>query len=123
MSDDNKSQKDYTNLLIKISDQVTDQGKILTKLDKKVDLNIQKVEYELSNIHETDQVQNKLIEEHISGVQTLQGIYVEHKKENDVRFEALEAPRKWLKTTKKILLVLGSIAAAVFGILKLFSVI
>jgi len=120
MSEDRRD--DYTAILERIADQVTDQGKLLTKLDKKVDLNIQKMEYELSNIHQTDMVQNKLIEEHIAGVNTLQGIYEEHKKENNARFETLEAPRKWFKTTKNIILVLGSLAAATLGILKLFSV-
>jgi hypothetical protein len=119
MSDDHIEQ---TLLLNKISEQVTEQTKVMAKLDKKVDLNIQKVQYELEKIHVMDAEQNKLLDAHIEGVKTLKKMHDDHLEESDTRFEKLEAPRKWLKMTKNIILVVGALAVAMLGIIKLLEI-
>ena len=81
MSDD-KKYEEHTVLLNKISDQVTEQTKVIANLDKKVDLNIQKVQYELEKIHTLDEQQNQLIDKHIAGVNTLRAMH------EDAAFEA-----------------------------------
>ena len=88
MSD--KYHEEQTLLLTKISDQVTEQTKVIAKLDKKVDLNIQKVQYELEKIHILDEQQNELIDKHIEGVNTLRTMHEEHVDEADSRFEKLD---------------------------------
>lgn len=104
------------------------------KLDKKVDLHIQKTEFELKRIIEQDQIQNDILAFHSQRSTEL-------KRENDLmekrlraevfgegspapekslrgRIEALEEPREWLRGGKRILLATGGLAAAVFGIIK-----
>lgn len=107
------------------------------KTDKKLDLHIQKTEYELQAIRELDRIQNEQLEEHIQGVKqahrrndllekTLRAeIFGEGspnpEKSLKGRVEALEAPRKWFKDSKKMLLGAGTVAAAIYGIVKLIQ--
>lgn len=122
MSEDDRY-KEHTLLLHKISDQVSEQSKVIAKLDKKVDLNIQQVQYELEKIHRLDEQQNELIDKHIEGVNTLKDMQVAHVAEAEIRFAKLEEPRKWIQTTKKLILTAGALAATAFTILKLLSII
>jgi len=119
---DKKDKDDiYLNLLNKIQEQSKETQNTVIDLDKKVDLHIQKTEYELSRINALDEEQNQLIDEHIAGVKTLKGIYEEHKKENDVRFQALEEPRKVFAWLFKATGIVGVICGAIFGAIKLIA--
>lgn len=91
------------------------------KLDKKVDLHIQKTEYELEGIHKQDGIQNKLLDEHIAGVKTLTAIHDLHVKENEDRFGKLEEPRKFLKTLGKIFVACGAAGGAIAGVTELLA--
>lgn len=95
--------------------------KAFSDLDKKVDLHIQKTEYELKNIHEQDAVQNKLLDQHIEGVNTLKKMFERHDKEDRERFAKLEEPRKFIKTVTRIVLWTGGIGTAVMGVLELLA--
>lgn len=95
-------------------------SKSFADLDKKVDLHIQKTEYELKAINHQDEVQNKLLEEHIEGVNTLKKIHEEHVKENNTRFSKLEAPRKFIKSATRLLLWAGGIGASITGIVEAY---
>lgn len=100
-------------------DARTENMKAFSDLDKKVDLHVQRTEYELKSIHEQDAIQNKLLDQHIEGVNTLKRIYDAHDASNNARFSELEKPRQYLKTTTKLLLWLGGIGTAAMGILEL----
>lgn len=95
--------------------------KAFSDLDKKVDLHIQKTEHELRSINELDKVQNKLLDQHIEGVNTLKKIYDAHESSNNARFSELEKPRQFLTTATKMVLWLGGIGTAVMGILELIK--
>lgn len=102
-------------------DARSETSKAISNLDKKVDLHIQKTEYELKGIREMDDIQNKLLDQHIEGVNTLKLIHDEHVKENNIRFSKLEEPRKFLKTMTRIVLWLGGIGTAAIGIAELIA--
>lgn len=108
-------------LLNKLLDKAEDSTIKLANLDKKIDLHIQKTEYELQRINEMDEVQNRLLDEHISGVNTLKDIHVLYAKATDARLEVLETPRKWIQNSFKILIVIGAISGAIAGITKLLN--
>ena len=88
-------------------------------LDKKVDLHIQKTEYELARINTQDEIQNKLLDQHIEGVQTLKRMFENHEQQDFERFQKLEEPRKWIQGTLKIFLAFGGLGTAIVGIMKL----
>lgn len=93
--------------------------KLFADLDKKVDLHIQKTEYELKSIHAQDARQNELLDQHIAGVNTLKAIHDEHVKENNIRFSKIEEPRKIIKGITKLVVWLGGIGTAVVAILEM----
>lgn len=90
-------------------------------LDKKVDLHIQKTEYELAKINTQDEIQNQLLDLHIAGVNTLREIHQEHVKENNSRFSKLEEPRKFIKTATRVVLWAGGIGTAVVAVVELLA--
>src|SRR5690349_16003825 len=96
-------------------------SKSFSDLDKKVDLHIQKTEYELQAINKQDELQNALLDQHIEGVQTLRKIHEEHVKENNARFSKLEEPRKFLKTATRVVLWAGGIGTAVVAVVELLA--
>ena len=102
-------------------DARTENMKAFSDLDKKVDLHIQRTEYELKSINEQDAIQNKLLDQHIEGVNTLKKIYDAHELSNNERFAKIEEPRKFLKNVTKVLLWLGGLGTAAMGILEVIS--
>jgi len=90
-----------------IVDKQADSQKSFSHLDRKVDLHIQKTEYELKRINELDNQQNKLIDQHIEGVKSIKDLVESHRIEyinkistNANRINKLEAPemaKKWIK--------------------------
>lgn len=115
--------KNHVEILDRISDQVTSTQKCLDKLNSKVDLSTQKLQSEIEKINKLDEQQNKILDEHIAGVNTLKKMHELQKEEVRKRLQELEKPREWLKTTRKGILWLGGIAAALYSILRLLEVI
>lgn len=95
----------------------------MAHLDKKLDLHIQKTEYELQKINSLDEEQNEQLALHIEGVKTLKALYENHREESHRRLDALEEPRKVLATIKRWLIGVGALAGAVVAILKFFEYI
>ena len=111
----------HLEILAKISVQVDHTQKCLDMLDQKVDLSVKKLESEIIAINKLDEQQNKILEEHIAGVNTLKQMHELQKKEVAARLAELEKPGEWLKMTRKGILWLGGIAAALAAILKLIG--
>ena len=112
----------HLEILGKISSQVADTQVCLEKLNNKVDLSTQKLQSEIEKINQLDEQQNKILDEHIAGVNTLKEMHTLQKNEVGARLKDLEKPREWLKMTRKGILWLGGLAAAVMTILKLLEV-
>lgn len=110
---DTKTNEKHIEVLEKISDCVE-------KVDKRLDLHIQKTEYELKNISRTDEIQNQILKEHVAGVQTLKKMHESQKTEVGARLEKLEEPGKWRARAVKLLISAGAIAGALFAIVKWF---
>jgi len=108
-------------LLRRISDSSDVMQENIVSLDKKVDLHIQRTEYELKRINELDEHQNRLLDQHIEGVNTLKKWCDQHEQANRERFEMLEEPAKWIKTTVKIAMALGGLATAILTVGKLLK--
>ena len=117
---DGKNSDIYLEMLNKIAEKAEETQNCVNQLDKKVDLHIQKTQYELEKINKLDEEQNRILDKHIEGVNTLKKMYSTHEEENNTRFEALEAPRKWLSTTMKIILTVGGVVGAILGVVKYF---
>lgn len=90
-------------------------------LDKKVDLHIQKTEYELARINDQDEIQNKLLDQHIEGVNTLKKMFEVHEQQDIARFQKIEEPRRAIKYVTKLTLWLGGLGTAAMGIVELIS--
>lgn len=90
-------------------------------LDKKVDLHIQRMEFELDRINKQDEVQNFLLDKHIEGVNTLKRIHDSHVLAVNARFAKIEEPSKWRSQSAKLVLKVGAIATALAAILALFK--
>lgn len=123
-----KSDSESIEILKKLCKQTADTQKSVTDMDKKLDLHIQKMDYELSDIKQTNTVQNEVLEQHHQRSdelardndlreQAIRGDMAEH----EARIENLEAPQKWAKTTWKVLLGLGALAAATFAVGRVFG--
>lgn len=112
-----------TVILEKIINRLEENNSTLQAMDKKLDLHIQETKYEFKAIRDLDVLQNSILEEHHKRSDRLaednalreQAIRNELSKQ-EVRIEKLEAPRKWLETTKKWLIGLGAAAAGVAAI-------
>src|SRR5271170_5813423 len=63
----------------------------VSSIDKKLDLHLQEVRFELSRIKETDEVQNKLLSEHSQRSSEL-------KRDNDLKEASLRADMKKLES-------------------------
>lgn len=121
------NEHDIMEALQKVLDKTEETSDCVRKLDKKVDLHIQKTEIELEHIRELDEKQNQLLDEHSARSDRLE-------KDNQLReqslrqdfegrFQEIEKPREWLKMTGKILFWTASSAGALYGAWEFFSFI
>jgi len=91
------------------------------ELDKKIDLNIQKIEFEIENIKTLDIFQNGMLEEHMRRSVALEELHRSLEKQYDARMKLLEAPRSAISLLEKWILRLGGIVAAGYAVLKAFG--
>lgn len=112
---------DVSLVLERLENKIDETQRSMLHLDKKQDLFIQKMEYELDKINSQDKIQNALLDKHIEGVNTLKAMHLDHVKSTSDRFEKVEAPSKWFSLTSKGLVRLGAIATGIAGIVALFS--
>jgi hypothetical protein len=124
MAKGNDDQNDLIlGMLRGISDKQLEMQLSVVELDKKVDLHIQKTEFELSKINELDRIQNELLDQHIEGVNTLKKWCDQHEEQNRFRFEKLEEPRKFVGIAIKVMAAMGTVATAGVAILGLIKLI
>ena len=116
MSDDNK-------LLEQIMDRLKENMDMTAQMDKKLDLHIQEVRYEFKAVRDLDVLQNAILEEHhkrsdrLAEDNALREASLKKELEvQNARIAKLEAPSIWWATTKKWLLIGGSIATAAVAI-------
>lgn len=83
------------------------------ELDKKLDLHVQKTDFQFKRLSELDEQQNRLIDQHIEGVQTLKKIVEQNKESAEARIKELEKPTAFLQTAWGLLLKLGLFAGTV----------
>ena len=113
----------------KVADSVDSVKECMTKLDKKLDLHIQRMEYEIHGIKTLDKQQNQILEHHSARSDALQkdNALREVSLRNELaiqssRIEVLEQPRKWWQMTTKGLLWAGGIASALYAIGNLLGI-
>lgn len=111
----------YVDLLRKLLDQSEDVSKIIDRMDRKMDLHIQRTEYEFEKIKELDETQNRILDEHVAGVNTLKAMLEVYKSEANQRLDSLEQPRKTLATLKTWIISAAAVVAAIMTILQLLG--
>lgn len=116
MSEDNK-------LLGLIIDRLKENTDMLASVDKKLELHVQETKYEFKAIRDLDILQNSILEEHhkrsdrLAEDNALREAALKKELEvQNARIAKLEAPSIWWATTKKWLLIGGSIATAAVAI-------
>ena len=103
MREDQGAYKNFTDAIEKVSDRALAIQEQVIKLDKKLDL---------------DEQQNKLLDEHIAGVNTLKEMHLSLKEEHDARLKELEQPKKFKEWLKKDLKYLLTIIGLIVGLFK-----
>ena len=102
-AEDHAVAEKHIEMLQKVSEQVQDTQESVIKLDNKLDLNIQKIEYELKAINELDGRQNAMLDEHMKRTALA-----------EERIAELEEPKKAIKKlvewSKWIMAIAGGIA-------------
>jgi hypothetical protein len=107
---------------------------IVTNLDKKLDLHVQRTEQEFEAIKVLDEHQNRLLEEHAKRSdrleqdnklreEALRKDLKETSKGLDQRVSNLEAPWKWILTTKKGLAWITGAAIGLAAIIELIKLL
>lgn len=120
------SEQDYIKeLLNKITAQCDETQDSIVKIDKKLDLHIQKTELEFKHIRELDENQNKLLEEHAIRSDRLEKdnlLREQQLKANfEDRFREIEKPREFIKTFAKMFLWMATAAGAIYGAWEFFN--
>jgi hypothetical protein len=118
---DDKNSKFYVNILTKISDQQQEMTSCVKDLDKKLELHIQKTEFELKAINELDTQQNAILSEHVRRSNAIEESCKLRKEELEQRVEVLEQGPKLLKLFIKVCSGLAVVAGAFYGIGHLFG--
>jgi hypothetical protein len=135
MSEDSKN----SSMLANIYREVGESKVTLQNVDNKLDSHIQETKEELRRINALDDEQNRILDKHIEGVNTLKDMHLAHRIETieqiqllkeslDVqkdeaakRIEALEKPHELIKYIGKVIMWVGSIAVAIAGIVQLLK--
>ena len=123
LEDDRDDSTKHLELLGKISEQVFETQSCINKLDKKVDLSIQTLQYEIKAINELDRIQNAELERHIAGVKGVTDLVQSHRDEWSTRIETLEAPIKAKKMMVTWVIGSGKLAVAVLAVWKIIEAI
>lgn len=135
MSEDQKA----SSMLADIYREVGETKVNVENVSKKLDNHIDNTVMELRRINELDTEQNRILDKHIEGVNTLKDMHVAHRvetitqidilkqnlelqrKEVDARMEAIEKPFELVKYAGKVLIWVGSAAGAIAAIIALFG--
>lgn len=136
MADD---KKDSLAMLVEIYREVGETKTNVENVSRKLDSHIEYSSSELKRINELDNEQNRILDKHIEGVNTLKDMHVAHrmethhqiallqenletqKKETAARIEALEKPYDLVKFAGKVVVWVAGVAGAIAALLKLFG--
>lgn len=110
-------------ILRQLTEGIQELKELSVAIDKKVDLSVQKLEFELQQVKRTDDEQNRILAEHIKGVNTLRELYENHKAETHKRLEKLEEKEKFWKYIKSGILFIGSVVAMFWAILQIIHLL
>lgn len=129
MTEDDKKirelEKEFRSIVVselrEIKNGQSDLESCVEKLDKKLDLNIQKLEYELQNVSKLDESQNRMLDEHMKRSDTLEKMLLMFRKEMSARIEALEQPYDFIKYLGKVAAWSSAILGLVIVILKILG--
>lgn len=121
-------------LIARMLDKLDKTHEVVTSLDKKLDLHVQRTEQEFEAIRVLDAHQNELLAEHSKRSDRLEednklreAALRKEMSENvqtlDKRVSVLETPWKWILTTKKGIVWLAAVATAAAGIVELVKLL
>lgn len=121
-------------LLARMLDKLDKTHEVVTLLDKKVDLHVQRTEQEFEALRALDARQNDLLDEHAKRSDRLEAdnklreaaLKLELEKtakDLDKRVTVLETPWKWVLTTKKGIAWLAAVAGSVAAIVELIRML
>lgn len=134
MGDDQK-------LLTEIYREVGETKATMKSVEKRVEDHIGFSSEEFKKIHELDTEQNRILDKHIEGVNTLKEMYIAHRVETieqiqllkdslkvqrdeaSARIEALEKPYDLLKFAGKVVVAVGAVAGAIVAIAQLLGML
>jgi phosphomevalonate kinase len=130
---------DSLSMLTDIYREVGETKVTVENLSKKMEGHIDHATLEFRRINELDNEQNRILDKHIEGVNTLKDMHLAHrmethqqiellkqsvelqKKESDARIQALEKPYDLVKFAGKVIVWVAGVAGALAGLLKLFG--
>lgn len=121
-------------LIARMLDKLDRTHEVVTTLDKKLDLHVQRTEQEFEAIRHLDAQQNDLLAEHAKRSDrlekdnqlreaSLRRDFLGTTTDLDKRISVLEMPWKWILTTKKGLAWLAAVAVSLAAILELVKLI
>lgn len=126
-------------LLTDIYREVGETKVTVKNVSRKLDDHISATSSELKRINDLDMEQNRILDKHIEGVNTLKDMHVAHrietitqidilketlelqKKETEARLKYIEKPFELIKYAGKVVMWVGAVAGAIAGIIKLFG--
>lgn len=120
------SDKYFESIMERLKDIGEDQKDLkesFHEFSKNVEVQSERTKHEIERIHDLDEVQNKLLDEHIQGVKTLKSMYKLQKKEYDERLGKVELPQKAFTFIAKVSGGVTAIIGAIYGVLKFFEVL
>ena len=133
------SDKDNSSMLADIYREVGETKVTVEAVSKKLDSHVDATAVELRRINDLDNEQNRILDKHIEGVNTLKDMHVAHriemiaqldimkqtlelqKAESEARIEAIEKPFEFVKYAGKVLVWVGTAAGAIAAIMALFG--
>lgn len=128
--------KDDSSMLVQIHREVGETKISVENLSNNLDRHISYTREELHKINQLDQEQNRSLDKHIEGVNTLKELYLNHKKESEqrinlltesidlqkqeltLRIQTLERPYDILKYVGKTIIWVATVGA---GILTIYN--
>lgn len=131
--------RNNSQMLADIYREVGETKVTVEAVSKKLDSHVDSTAMELRRINDLDNEQNRILDKHIEGVNTLKDMHVAHrvemiaqldimkqnlelqKTETEARLKVLEAPRNFIKYAGKVVIWVGSIAGAIAAIVALLE--
>lgn len=109
-----------------VLEKLTEISERMARVETRVDY----ISEDMKEVKAQDLIQNRLLDEHIAGVNSLkQLVEIEGQKrdiiqkETDARLKKIESPLKFIQVNKAAIIWIGGICSAIAGIAKLFGLL